>query len=92
MPHIFAVIYDYIIFVCFKKVAIPLLNRNKTVFKTLLKDVAIKILVLQLKLITLVIVYVEICARENVSVCCNKATGVYMQNYAVAGVKQYMTC
>ena len=53
---------------------------------------AIKILVLQLKLMTLVMVYVEICARENVPVYCNKATGVNMQNDAVAGVKQYITC
>ena len=53
---------------------------------------AIKSLVLQLELMTLVIVYVEICARENVPVYCNKATGVNMQNDAVAGIKQYITC
>ena len=52
----------------------------------------IKSLVLQLKLMTLVMVYVEICARENAPVYCNKATGVGMQNDAVAGVKQYITC
>ena len=39
---------------------------------------AIKILVLQLKLMVLVMVYVEICARENVPVYCNKATGIDM--------------
>ena len=37
---------------------------------------------------TLAIVYVEICARENVPVYCNKATGANMQNDAVSGVKQ----
>ena len=52
---------------------------------------AIKSLVLQLKLMTLVMVYVEICARENVPVYCNKATGVDMHNDAVSGVKQYIT-
>ena len=86
MPHIFAVIC-YFIFVCFRKVATRLLDRNKTVFKILLEDMAIKSLVLQLKLMTLVMVYVEICARENVPVYCNKATGVgIMQNDAVADV------
>ena len=53
---------------------------------------AIKSLVLQLKLTTLVMVFVEICARENVPVYCDKATGVDMQNDAVAGVKQNITC
>ena len=37
-------------------------------------------------------VYVEICARENAPVHCNKATGIDMHNDAVAGVKQYITC
>ena len=92
MPHIFAVKYDYFIFVCFRKVTTPLLDRNKTVFEILLKDMTIKSLVLQLRLMTLVMVYVEICARENVPVYCNKATGVDMQNDAVTGVKQYITC
>ena len=85
-------IYDYFIFVCFRKVVTPLLDRNKTVFEILLKDTAIKSLVLQLKLMTLVLVYNEIFARENVPVYCNKAKGVDMQNDAVAGVKQYITC
>ena len=53
---------------------------------------AIKSLVLQLKLMTLVMVYVEISAREHVPVYCNKATGLDMQNDTVAGVKQYITC
>ena len=53
---------------------------------------AIKSLVLQLKLMSLVMVYVEICARENAPVYCNEATGVDMQNDAVTGVKQYITC
>ena len=37
---------------------------------------------------TLAIVCVEICARENVPVYCNKATGAGMQNDTVSGVKQ----
>ena len=49
----------------------------------MLKDMAIKDLVLQLKLMTLVMVYVEICTTENVPFYCNKATGVDMQNDAV---------
>ena len=53
---------------------------------------AIKSLVLQLKLMILVMVYIEICARENVPVYCNKATGIDMQNDVVAGVEQYVTC
>ena len=85
-------IYDYFIFVCLWRVATPLLDRNKTVFEILLKEMAIKSLVLQLKLMTLVMVYVEICARKIVSVYCNKTTGVDMQNDVVAGVKQYITC
>ena len=52
---------------------------------------AMKSLVLQLKLMALVMVYVEICARD-VSVNCNKATGINMQNHAVAPVNQYITC
>ena len=44
---------------------------------------AIKSLVLQLKLMTLVMGYIEICARENVPIYCNKATGVDMQNDVV---------
>ena len=39
---------------------------------------------------TLAILFVEIFARENVPVDCNKATGVDMQNDAIAGVKQYV--
>ena len=52
----------------------------------------IKSLVLQLKLMTLVMVDVEIYARENAPVYCNKAACVDMLNDAVAGVKQYITC
>ena len=69
-----------------------MLDRNKTVFGILLKDMDIKSLILQLKLMTLVMVYVENWARENAHVYCNKATGVDMENDAVAGVKQYITC
>ena len=36
----------------------------------------IKSLILQIKLMAMVMVYVEICAKENVLVYCNKATGV----------------
>ena len=60
-----------------------MLDRNKAVFEIMLKDMAIKDLVLQLKLMTLVMVYVEICTTENVPFYCNKATGVDMQNDAV---------
>ena len=52
---------------------------------------AMKKLVLQLKLMALVMVYVEICARGNVPAYCNKTTGVDMQNHVFAGVKQYIT-
>ena len=37
----------------------------------------------------LVMAYVKICAREKVRVCYIKATGIDMQNDAVARVKQY---
>ena len=40
----------------------------------------------QLKLMALVMVYVEICARGNVPFYC-KATCINMQNFAVAGVR-----
>ena len=60
------------------KVATPLLDRNKTVFEVLLKGMAMKSLIFQLKLMALVMVYVEICARGNVPV--------------FAGVRQYITC
>ena len=71
--------------------ATPLLDRNKAVFETLLKDMVIKSLVLQLNLMTLVMVYVEICAREDVPVYCNKVTGIDMQNDVAAGLKLYIT-
>ena len=61
------------------------------VFEILLKDIAIKSLVLQLKVIKFVIVYVGICARENVPIYCNKATGADMHNDTVARVKQYIS-
>ena len=66
--------------------------RNKTVFEISLKDIDIKSLVLQLKLMTLVMVYVEICAKENAPVYCDKATCVDVLDDAVARVKQYITC
>ena len=79
----------FFIFVCFRKILILLLYRNKTVFERLQKDMAIKSLVLQIKLMTLLMVYVKICAREKIRVCCIKATDIDMQNDAVARVKQY---
>ena len=36
-------------------------------------------------------VYVKICAREDVPVYCNKATGIDMQNDVAAGLKLYIT-
>ena len=77
-------IYDYFIFICFRKVATPLLDS----LWNIAKGMAIKSLVLQIKLMALVMVYVEICAREDVLVYCNKATGAGMRNDAVAGVKK----
>ena len=69
-----------------------MLDRNKRVFELLLKDMAMKSLVLQLMLMVLVMVWVEICARGSVLVYCNNATGVDMQDDALTGVKQYITC
>ena len=65
------VIHDYFIFVYFKKVATPLFDRSKTVFEILLKEIPMKGLDLQLKLMTLMMVYVEFCARRNVPIHCN---------------------
>ena len=50
-----------------------------------MKDTALRSLDHQLKLMTLVMIYIEICARGNVPIYC-KATGIDMQNLAVAGV------
>ena len=44
------------------------------------------------KIMALMMAYVEFCARVNVPVYCNKAASIDMQNYAVAGVKQYISC
>ena len=77
--------YDYFIFVCFRKVATPLFDRNKTLFEILLKGMAKKSLDRQLKLMTLVMVYAEICARGNVPIY-YKATDINMQNLAFTGV------
>ena len=68
--------YDYFNFVCSRKVATPLLDRSKTALEIFLKD----------KLMTLALLYVEICAREDVPVYCNKGTSIDMQNDAVARV------
>ena len=58
---------------------------TKTVFEILPKDMAMKGLDRQLKLMTLVMVYIEICARGNVPIS-YKATSIDMQILAVAGV------
>ena len=57
-------IYNYFIFVSFKKVAAPLLDKNKAVFEILLKDMAMKSLVLQSKLMALVMLYLELLQEE----------------------------
>ena len=57
----------------------------KTVFAILLKDMVMKSLDRQLKLMTLVVVYTEICSRGNVPIY-YKATGIDMQILAVTGV------
>ena len=77
--------YDYYILVCFRKVATLLFDRKKTVFEILLKEMAMKSLDRQLKLMALVIVCAQICVRRNVSIY-YKATGIDMQSPAVAGV------
>ena len=61
------------------------LIETKPVFEILLKDMAMKSLDRQLKLMTLVMVYIEICARGNVAFYC-KATGIGTQILAVARV------
>ena len=61
-------------------------ERNETVFKILLKDMAMKTLYCQLKLMALVMVYAAIRARGNFPIYCSKATGIDLRNIAVAGV------
>ena len=56
----------YFIFVYFRKVVIPLFDRNKSVFEIMLRDMDMISLNCQLKLMALVMVYVEIVARGNV--------------------------
>ena len=63
---------EYFIFVCFRNVATSLFDRNKTVFEILLKDMAMKSLDSQLKLMALVMVYVKICEGANVTIYYNK--------------------
>lgn len=77
--------YDYFIFVCFRKVGIPLFDRIKSVFEILPKDLTTKGLDRQLQLIALVMVSVEICARVIIPINCSKLTDFSMQNLAVAG-------
>ena len=45
---------------------------TKTVFEILLKDIAMKGLDHELKLMALVMVYVEICATGNIPICYKK--------------------
>lgn len=54
-PFIYLLWHDYFIVVYFKKVAIPVFNRNMSVLEKLPKDMAIKILDCQLNLMALVI-------------------------------------
>ena len=61
-------------------------ERNEALFKISLKDMAMKTFDCQLKLMTLVMVYVAICARGNFPNYCSKATGIDLHNLAVAGV------
>ena len=77
---------DYFIFICFRKFAISLFDKNKSVFEILLTDIAMKISDCQLKLMALITVYVEVCVRGNVPICRTKLIGINMQNLAVAGV------
>ena len=55
------------------------------VFEKLLKDMTMESLDRQLKLMAFMMVYVEICVRWDVSIY-YKATGINMQNVAVAEV------
>ena len=73
------------ILVYFRKVGTPWFGKNKTVLEILMKGMAMKSLYDQLKLMILVMVYIEIYARGNVPIY-YKATGIYMQNLVVAGV------
>ena len=52
-------------------------DRNKIVFEILMKHMTIKSLDRQLKLMALVMVYIEICARLNVPIY-YKVTGIDM--------------
>ena len=50
-----------------------------------MKDMTMKSLHYQVKLMTLMIVYIKICARRNSPIYC-KATSIDIENLAVAGV------
>ena len=58
-----------------------------TVFEILLKDMVIKSLDHQLKLMALMMVYVDIFARRNFLIY-YKETSTDMQNFAVTGISQ----
>lgn len=60
--------YDYLIFVYFRKVAIPLFGRNKSFFEILLRNMVMKSLNCQLQLMALVMVYIEIDVTRNVPI------------------------
>ena len=62
------------------------IETRKTVFEILLKDMVMKSLGRQLKLMALVMVYVEICARGNVPIYYKTTDIDDMQHLAVAGV------
>ena len=80
--------YDYFIFIYFRKVTIPLFDRNRSVFEILLKYMDMKSLDCQLKLITLVMVtFVDnICSRREVPIFCTKLIGINMYSLLSAGV------
>ena len=68
LAYVCSLWYDYFIFVYFRKVTIPLLNKKNSNFEILLEDMAMKGLNRQIKLMALVMVYLESCARGNVSI------------------------
>ena len=59
LAYVCSLWYDYFIFVYFRKVTIPLLNKKNSNFEMLLEDMAMKGLNRQIKLMALVMVYLE---------------------------------
>ena len=70
----------------FRKVFIALFGKNRSVIAVLFKDMAMKSLDRQLKIETLMMVYVEICVRANIFIYGTKTTGIDKQNLAVTEV------